>query len=437
MHIGIIGGGLLGVSLAYYLSETEHQVTLLEQNSTLGGLSSSRMSTSGVNINNYYHAILPQDQTLIDLCDRLCLKDDLSFQKAEIGFIHNGISFPLNTIWDFLSFTPLPLRDRLRLLNTMVRIRRTRNWLSLDQISVEDWLLELGGEQVFKRIWTPLLEAQFDYVYDEVPATYIWSWLRSLLQAHTGNRLQVGYLRHGHSMVIESMAHVIEQRGGTILTNSRVREIEIREGRAQQLRTYDGMMEFDAIIAAMPTPAFSRLIPGADQVYRDQLSKSRYLGLICPTLVLTRPLSGYWMLRQTDPSSPFSSIVEIPHPTDPNLTVVYLPKSTAPENDWMGVPDEDIRDAWLIRLRQLFPDLKPSEIQEFIVNRSRYVDPVYSLNGMRDVLPVQTPYTGLYLANTSQVYPHLPTSDSTVRHAQLVARTVTKQSVTHQAVTVA
>lgn len=430
MRIAIVGGGLLGVSLAYYLSRTDHHITLLEQNASLGGLSRSTCTSKNLTVNNFYHAIYPQDQALIKLYDELGLKNELVFQKAKIGFIHNGMVFSLNSLRDFLSFTPLALWDRLRLLNTIFQTWRLRDWHSLDQLSVEDWLIKVGGKQVFNRFWTPLLEAKFDYVYNDVPATYIWAWLRSMMENRLGNRMEVGYLRHGHSTLIGAMANVIERRSGEICTNIRVREIEIRDGRLHQVRTNDGLMEFDAVVTALPTPVFARLIPGADTAYHDQLGRSRYLGLVCPAVILTRPLSGYWTLRQTDPSSPFSSIIEIPHPADPRLFVVYLPKSTAPENDWMGVPDDDIRSAWLIRLRQLFPDLKPSEIQDFIVHRSRYVDPVYALGGIRHMLPVKTPYAGLFMANTSQVYPNLPTSEAAISHAQSVARLVAEYTVT-------
>ncbi len=423
MRIGIIGGGLMGVSLAYYLSETPHQITLLEQSNSLGGLNGAVDLGDGALISLYHHALLPNDTHIQDLCHQLQIADDLHFMPAPTGFIHRGGVHSLNSIWDFLSFTPLPLPDRLRLAASIRCISSLRDWQQLDSVSVRDWLIEQSGERVFNRIWAPLLEAKFDNQYEHIPATYIWSWVRRMMSARKGPRLQstVGYLRHGHVTLIDAMAAALVARGGTIHTETRVREIEIRQGQLYQVRTPTGVMDFDLLIAALPTPTFSRLIPGADQDYLDQLDQSRYLGLVCPMLVLDRPLSPYWTLNLTDPSSPFSSVIEIPHPTNPDYRVVYLPKYTAPENDWMGVPDSDIREAWLIRLRQLFPDLKPDQIQQFTVSRSRYVEPVHTGDPLRQIMPVHTPYDGLLLANSSQIYPGLPTSEAVLIHAQQVA----------------
>lgn len=421
MRIGIIGGGLMGLSVAYFLSH--HEITVLEQSSTLGGLNSSATLPNGLAVDRYQHSILPHDVNTRLLCEQLGLSRELVFFPARMGFMHGGTIHPMSNIREFLSFGLLNLSDRVRLGNTIVQAQRTRDWRSLDHISVKDWLVRSGGEAVFNRIWAPLLEAKFDNDYDDVPATYVWSWLNrmSAIRRGAGLRGYVGYLQRGHASLIQTLAETITAGGGTIALDTRVREIEVDAGMPPRVRTNTGVLEFDILIAAVSPPAFAHLLLRADETYRERLQASRYLSLVCPVLVLNRPLSSYWTLNLTDPSSPFSSIVEMPHPQDARYTIVYLPKYTAPENDWLGVSDDDIRDAWMLRLRQLFPDLKPEHILHFIVNRTRYVEPIPGLNAGANLIPAQTPHPGLFLANTGQVYPGLPTSEAAITHAQHVA----------------
>jgi len=172
------------------------------------------------------------------------------------------------------------------------------------------------------------------------------------------------------------------------------------------------------------TPTFARLLPAADPTYLRRLESSTYLGLICPVMVLKHPLSPYWTLNLTDSESPFSTIISTPHPVDPTRHIVYLPRYTAPDNDWMGVPDEDIRAAWLGHLKLIFPAFDESWIEHFVVSRSQYVEPIFNIHMLETMPAVQTPYTGLYLANTAQVYPELPTSESAIVHAGRVAQIV-------------
>ena len=430
MRIAVIGGGLMGMALAYYLSESSHEITVLEQSAQVGGHHGTLKLDIDLSVGRFQHYILPGDRALLDLIKQLGLADDLQYFPAHSGFIHNGDIHPMKTVWDFLTFAPLRRRDRLRMGHTILQARLAGNWRALDGIPVKEWLIDVGGENNFNLIWSPLLEAKFDNEFDNVPATFIWSWLNRMSATRSGLQMKatISHLRHGPAALIDALASRITARGGSIITNTRVREIEIQDGQLGRLRAHTGVLEFDMVIGAVPTPDFSRLLLSADGRYLQQLEESRYLGLVCPALVLDRPLSNYWTLNLTDPSSPFASIVETPHPLDPRYHIVYLPKYTASGNDWMGVSDETILDAWLLRLRQIYPGFRPEHIIHQAVSRSRYVDPLHALHAADNLPPVLSPYTGLFLANSSQVYPQVATSSAVITHAQTVARMVLAHS---------
>ncbi len=426
MHIAVIGGGFMGMSLAYFLSEAGQHVTVLEQSQSLGGLHHGVEIAASVKINRFPHYLSPRDSGVMQLIRRLNLESELKTSPADSGLIHHGNIFPLRTLRDLLRFDLLPFGSRLRLARTILEARLHWDHDSLDAIPAKDWLIRVGGRQNFEQIWAPMLEAKFDYAYDEVPATYIWSWLNRMTALRSGPQLRgtIAYLRRGPDSLVEAMAEAIKARGNEVKTATRVREIELYQHSLGRIRTHTGVMQFDVVIATVPTPEFGHLLLSADQGYLDSLARVEYLGLVCPMMVLDRPLSDFWTLNLTDPSSPFSSITQTPHPVDPALHVVYLPKYTGPDNDWMGVPDDSIREAWMVRLRQIYPSLRPEHIRHFMVNRSRHVDPVHYLNAMQQLPAIQTPYAGLYLANASQVYPQLPTSEAVVTHAQAVARQI-------------
>ena len=429
MHIAIIGGGLMGISLAYFLTENGRRVTVLEQSTAPGGFHSAIQLEDGLSVPPYPHGIFPGDTHTLELINQLGLHNEVRFRSAHTGFLHHGKIHPLRTLWDFLTFSPLRLRDRLRLGQTIIQARMTSDWRELDHIPVREWLVRAGGERNFDHIWAPLLEAKFDHFYDNVPATFIWSWLKRASGQRGGPRFSasLAYLRQGPTALIRAMTDAIQARGGEIRTQTRVREIEVYGDQLGRVRTSTGMLDFDVVVSAVPTPDFSRLLLSADEDYLRQLGEIPYLDLICPALVLDQPLSDYWTINLTDPTSPFSTIVQMPCPGQDGTHVVYLPKYTAPENDWMGVPDETIREAWLLRLRQIYPSLKAEHIRHFIVSRARYVDPLHFVDATRRIPSIRTPYRGLYLVNTSQVYPNLPTSEAVIDHARHIAKQLVEQ----------
>jgi protoporphyrinogen oxidase len=176
----------------------------------------------------------------------------------------------------------------------------------------------------------------------------------------------------------------------------------------------------------MQAPIFARLIPSAPQAYRDELTKTEYLGVICPLLVLTKPLTGYWTLNITDESIPFTGVIETTAYIDPQYVggyhLAYLPKYTAPSSDWQKKSDDELKELWLNYLKRMFPDFDASTIRYFLIHRERYVEPLHGLNSLAQIPPIKTPIANLYLATTAQIYPALTNGESVSAHAREAAQ---------------
>ena len=72
-HWGVVGGGLLGMTLAHRLRQRGHRVTLLEAGPELGGLASA-WSIGDVVWDRHYHVILLSDTHLRGLLGE-CLRE--------------------------------------------------------------------------------------------------------------------------------------------------------------------------------------------------------------------------------------------------------------------------------------------------------------------------------------------------------------------------
>ena len=150
MRVGIIGGGLMGAALAYFLTEAGEQVTLLEQGRELGGLNGELRFDDGLRVARYQQSILPTDRAIYALCDELGLREELLFQDAYSGFVHDRQIYPLTNILDFLTFPMLGLGDRFRLGRMILRARQTADWRELDAVPAKDWLIQTGGLEVYE-----------------------------------------------------------------------------------------------------------------------------------------------------------------------------------------------------------------------------------------------------------------------------------------------
>jgi len=428
--VGIVGGGIMGICLGYYLTRQGMQVEIFEASADLGGLAGPMVLPDGTAIDRFYHAILSSDSHLRTLAEEVGIQDQLRFKGTKMGFFHKGKIFPMNNMVDFLKFPPLGWIDRFRLGITVVAAQLVRDWRKLESVSVEDWLLRLSGRNTYENIWRPMLKAKFDAGFGNTPATYIWSRLVRIKSARSGasQKEEAGHLIGGYATLMKALARYIEAAGGKIHLSTPVQEVVVRQDQAKALRLDSGEVEFDAVAVTMQTPIFQRLVPGASVEYQEFLKKTDYIGIVCPLLVLDRPLTDYWTLNITDDRVPFTGVIETTSFIDPSFVgghhLVYLPKYTAPGSAWQKMTDEEIRSQWINYLKIMFPDFDEKSIQYFLVHRERYVEPLHYLN-LTDLIPaIKTPVKNLYLATTSQIYPALTNGESVSRHAEEAAHAI-------------
>jgi protoporphyrinogen oxidase len=187
-------------------------------------------------------------------------------------------------------------------------------------------------------------------------------------------------------------------------------------------------LKFDRVVVTAQTPVFQRLIPAASKEYHDFLSKTDYLGIVAPLLVLSKPLTGYWTLNITDDHFPFTGVIETTTYIDPKYVgghhLVYLPKYTLPGSQWQKMSDDEVKQVWLKNLKEMLPTFDETTVKYFLVHRERYVEPLHPINSAHLIPEVKTPVKDLYLVTTSQIYPALTNGESVARHALDAAKII-------------
>jgi protoporphyrinogen oxidase len=434
MNVAIIGGGIMGISLGYFLSQQGIKVEIFEASPVMAGLAGPLTLADGAAIDRFYHVILSSDSHLRELCAELNIADQMRFRQTKMGFYHRGKIHSMNSTMEFLRFPLLGWVDRFRLGLTVLYAQFVRDWHQLEGISVEDWLVRWSGRHTFENIWRPMLRAKFDGGFDNTPATYIWSRLVRMKSTRGGanQKEEAGHLVGGYITLLKAMADRIKAAGGKIHVNCPVQEIVIEQGRARGIRLKDEVHAFNVVVATSQLAVFQRLIPGASQDYHDFLNKTDYLGIVCPVLVLDRPLTGYWTLNITDEAIPFTGVIETTTYIDPQDVgghhLVYLPKYTAPGSQWQQLSDDEVKQIWLKNLKTMFPHFDERWIRYFLVQRARYVEPLHGLNESQLIPTIKTPIERLYLATTAQIYPQLTNGESVTRHARQTAQLILQEN---------
>ncbi|MDQ6722916.1 MAG: FAD-dependent oxidoreductase, partial [Thermoproteota archaeon] len=132
---GIVGGGIMGMTLAHRLSQQGHKVTIFESSAELGGLVSP-WKMGDVEWDKFYHVILLSDFRTRSILKDIGLEDKIEWVETKTGFYINGKLHSMSNTIEFLKFPALNLIDKFRLGLTIIVASRIKNWRKLEKIPV-------------------------------------------------------------------------------------------------------------------------------------------------------------------------------------------------------------------------------------------------------------------------------------------------------------
>lgn len=404
MRWAIVGGGLLGSSLARQLARACSSVTLYEAAPTLGGLASS-WSLGSVVWDRHYHVTLASDQHTRRLIASLGLEDEMRWVKTRTGSWIDGEVYSVSSALDYLIYPGLNLWDKTRLAWTILSAARTTDWRSLEKAPVEQWLRQTSGDRVFEKFWLPLLRAKLGDSYQDTSAAFIWATIRRLYAARssTTKSEHFGYMAGGgYARILDHLEKSLLDDGVEVLTGTAVHKVSP----GPVVSAGGGEQPFDRVVVTAAPPLALRLIEGLTHDERKLLEGIRYQGIVCPSFITSQPLGGYY-LTYVHGDLPFTGVVEMSAFVDRSefkgRTLVYLPRYCAPDADLFGAPDERIREAFLAGLGDVYPHFDETLVEAFRVSRVRNVFPVPTVGYSERVPSFDTSVEGVHMVSSAQI----------------------------------
>ena len=412
MRAAVVGGGVAGLAAANRLLQAGHQVSLFEAGPALGGLVRT-FDVGGGRLESFYHHLFKSDTTIIRLIDELGLGDRMTWRDSKVGFFQGGRIYDFVTPLDLLRFRSLPPLDRLRLGLMALRLRRQESWGQFEAVTAHDWIVKNVSRRVFDVVWGPLLRGKFGEAGDEVSMAWLWSKIHLRFASRRGGPLQkeqLGYLLGSFGVYIDEMGRRLREGGADVRTGAPVREVTVADGRATGLLLADGeRVAADAVIAAMASDAFERLVPGLPEEYKSKLTSIRWQWALCMILTLRQPLSRIYWLNIGEPGMPFIAVIEHTNFIGPEhyggQHVVYISNYLRPDHPYFDLSEDQLWELFVPALQRINPSFSSDWVRERWLFKGPYAQPIVT-TGYRHLIPEhRTPIPGLYLATMSQIYP--------------------------------
>lgn len=408
-HVGIVGGGLLGMTLALRLRAAGFRVSIVEAAAQPGGLASTQ-TLGAYSWDRFYHVILLSDLALRGLLDELQLGDRLRWGYTRSGFYIDGMLYSMSTTLEFLSFPPLRLFDKARLAATILRAAKIHDWRPLENETAAAWLRRWSGARTYERIWLPLLKSKLGENAEVASAAFIWAIIARMYAARRSGlkREMFGYVDGGYATVLDRFREVLTDAGVQFECGQPARRVDSGPGGASVVLADGRELAFDRIVLTVACGHVSALCPELRPDEHARLGSVIYQGIVCPSLLLRRPLAGYYVTSITEPWVPFTAVIEMTALVDRDRfgghSVVYLPRYLSQQDPFWQRPDAEIVDEFVEALSRMYPGFQRDDVVAAQVGRARDVLALSTCHYSQHALPpIGTSLPNVFVVNSAQI----------------------------------
>ncbi|MDQ7905765.1 hydroxysqualene dehydroxylase HpnE [Phytohabitans sp. ZYX-F-186] len=380
--VGVVGGGLAGITAALRCADAGRQVTLFESTPRLGGLTYS-FRRGDLDVDNGQHVFLRCCTAYQALLDRLGVADRVTLQPRLDIAVHcptstrparlrrSGLPAPLHLSGALARYSPLSPAQRLAFVRAALALRRVDPASpATDEQSFGAWLAAHGqGERAVSALW------------DLVGVATLNARAADASLALAATVFQIGLLTDtaaadiGWSAVPLSRLHGepalarLAAAGARVLTGAKVTAVAPKgEGWLIRSREEDHMV--DQVVLAVPPDAAERLLPPGSVPLPD--GWARGLGstpIVNAHAVFDRPVM----------SAPFVAGIDTPiqwvfdRTAQSGLaTGQYLAVSLSAADDLVDLPTAVLRERLLPALAALLPRVREAGVTDFFVTRERH-----------------------------------------------------------------
>jgi len=402
MRIGIIGGGMTGLTAAFDLAQRGEEVILWEAEAQPGGLASGFGDERWEwPLDRFYHHIFASDLAVLKLGRQVGA--EAYFPTPTTVIWHQGTMAPFDSPLAVLRYPHLSLPEKVRVGLVTAYLRLLRDWRPLESLPAEEWLSRAMGRRPYQVLWQPLLEGKFGEDYRQVNMAWFWARIHKRSKA-------LGYFVGGFQALADAIMRAVRQGGGDVRLRQAVRAVRADGEGGWLVETATDATRCDRAIVTLGPRAALGILPGLPPAYASQLRSLRSLAAMTLVLALDRPLTrgAYWVNL---PKSvfPFLALVEHTHYIDRahygGDHIVYLGDYLSEDHPYFQMSKEELLAVYLPHVRRINPAFDPSWVRKSWLFRQAEAQPFTPVNHSQAIPPLRTPCPGLYVAGMSQVYP--------------------------------
>ena len=409
MKIGIVGGGITGITIAQSLIKKGHEVILFESEKE-GGLAGGIPFPYAENVylDKYYHHIFKSDSAIVGLIREFGLLPDLLWLESKTGIYADGRHWEFKTPFDLLRFSPLGnVWQRFLMGVNFHHFRKAKSWEKFDNISCKNFFEQRKNIVGYQNLWAPLLKQKFADEFDNIPASFLWGRINPRSRSRENGKEFLGYLKGGFHHLILKMTDYIHANGGEIRTGKPVHRILLHE--KPKIITSSSNDTFDRVVWTISQGVMPHIIQNLPPEIDGKVNNIQYMAATCLVLVMNKRQSNYYWINNIDPNISFGAVIEhtnlVPSKYYSDKHIVYIVNYHKSEHLLSELNKDEILAFHLPSLCKIFSNFTEDDIDLIFVTKNQYTSPVFDMNFSYKMPPYQGWLQNIDICNMTQVYP--------------------------------
>ncbi|RLG10737.1 hypothetical protein DRN69_08635 [Candidatus Pacearchaeota archaeon] len=403
--IVIIGGGITGLATAHELSKKGYKVLIIEKQNDLGGLLCS-VKINNTFIEAFYHHLFENDKFLIKKIKELGIEDRLIWRYASTAFLFPDGIYEFSSPFHIFKFKPLNWKEKIKFILLMLKIKFLKNSDELDTISAKEWIINYTGEELYKKLFYPLLKSKFGENLNDISA----AWFVERINTRTNRDRKgekLGYIKGGFKILIDKLAEDTKKKKGGIILNTAVEDIIIKDEKVIGIKANKKVIKCKCIVSTIPPQILSLLFGIFDNKFKEKINKIEYQKSLCILVSLKRKLTNYYWVNIVK-KSVIGAIIEHtnfqPIKTYKNH-LLYLASYPDKSSPFWKMKDQEIWKEYFCDLKKLFPYIEKEDVKWYRVFRNPEAGIIYKKGIKKNILKYQTPIYGLFIGGLFNMYP--------------------------------
>ncbi|ASA78492.1 NAD(P)/FAD-dependent oxidoreductase [Thermococcus sp. 5-4] len=294
MRIGILGGGLAGLSLGYFLGKKGYDFAILEKNTETGGLLKS------VNVEGFTfdvggsHIIFSKDKEILNFMVSLLGSNVVRNRRnTKILYKGNYVKYPFEN-----GLADLPKQDNFECLYYFIQnlIAKEKGLLRPPK-NMKEWFYYTFGKGIAEKYLIPYNEKIWKYPLDQmstvwverIPQPPVEDIIKSSLGIPTEgytHQLHFYYPKYGG---IQSLAKAFEEpMKDKVITNFAIKKIK-KEDKKWIVSNGKRELEFDKLISTIPLQELINVLDDVPHEVEDAVNNLKFNSLITIGIGLDKP----------------------------------------------------------------------------------------------------------------------------------------------------